>query len=60
MKRIITLAFLMLILGSSAFSIALDDLQIKPVTTDRVRYFPVPADNKNYMFLQAIENDDHT
>ncbi len=59
MKRIFTFAFLMLILSSSAFSIALDDLQIKPVTTDRVKYFPVPDDNKNYMFLQAIDNDSY-
>lgn len=59
MKRILTLALFMLILSSSAFSIALDDLQIKPVTADRVKYFPVPDDNKNYMFLQAIENDSY-
>jgi len=59
MKRFFTFTFLMLILSSSAFSIALDDLQLKPVTADRVRYFPVPDDNKNYMFLQAIENDSY-
>ncbi|HOP29222.1 MAG TPA: hypothetical protein P5120_05095 [Spirochaetota bacterium] len=59
MKRIFALTLLMLILSSSAFSIALDDLQIKPVTADRVKYFPVPDDNKNYMFLQAIDNDSY-
>jgi hypothetical protein len=32
------------------------DLLVKPVDTDRLRFFPVTADNKNYFFLQSIDN----
>ncbi|PKL18153.1 MAG: hypothetical protein CVV49_07410 [Spirochaetae bacterium HGW-Spirochaetae-5] len=39
------------------FSTGLDDIQVKKLTGDRMKLFPVPADNINYMFLQSIEND---
>lgn len=32
------------------------DLQIKSVDPDRLKFFPVPEDNKNYFFLQSIDN----
>jgi len=57
MKRIFTITALLLLLSASAFATALEDLQVKPVTTDRVKYFPVPDDNRNYMFLQSIGDD---
>lgn len=59
MKRFITITSLLLVLSSSAFSIDLGDLQQKPVTADRVKYFPMPEDNRNYMFLQAIDSDSY-
>lgn len=39
------------------FSASLDDLQIRKLTEDRIKLFPVPSDNINYIFLQSIEND---
>ena len=57
MKKILTATILILIFGSSAFSKALDDIQLKPVTYDRIKFFPVPEDNINYMFMQAIGDD---
>ena len=57
MKRFFTFAILMLIMISPAFSAAPEDLQTKFVTTDRVKQFPVPDDNRNYMFFQSIGND---
>jgi len=39
------------------FSTGLDDIQIKKLSEDRMKFFPVPADNINYIFLQSIEND---
>ncbi|HOK02694.1 MAG TPA: hypothetical protein PKX79_08935 [Spirochaetota bacterium] len=57
MKKILFIIFLYILSISSLFAIGLEDLQIKPVTIDRLKYFPVPEDNKNYFFLQAIESD---
>ncbi|NLV66160.1 MAG: hypothetical protein GXY14_00660 [Spirochaetes bacterium] len=34
-----------------------DDLQVKPLTLGRIQMLPVPKDNRNYFFLQAIGND---
>jgi len=39
------------------FSTGLDDIQVKKLTEDRMKLFPLPADNINYVFMQAIEND---
>lgn len=39
------------------FSNVQDDLQINKITPDRITLFPVPADNKNYLFMQSIENE---
>lgn len=59
MKRLVTIASLLLIFTSSAFSIDMGDMQLKPVTAERVKYFPAPDDNRNYMFLQAIDGDSY-
>ena len=50
-------ALLVIALLSPVFSTGIDDLQTKKLTVDRMKYFPVTPDNKNYVFLQAIEND---
>jgi hypothetical protein len=39
------------------FSTGLDDLQVNKLTVDRMKHFPVPKDNINYVFLQSIEGD---
>jgi len=39
------------------FSNGIDDIQIKKLTEDRMKFFPVPADNINYIFLQSVESD---
>lgn len=56
-RNLLTAAALTLLFMSPLFSIGIDDLQIKKLTTDRMKLYPVPADNINYMFLQAIGND---
>jgi hypothetical protein len=56
-RNLLTAAALTLLFMSPLFSIGIDDLQIKKLTTDRMKLYPVPADNINYMFLQAIEKD---
>lgn len=57
MKRFFMLTSLLIILSSTAFTSTLEDLQIRPLTADRVKHFPVPQDNMNYMFLQSIGSD---
>ncbi len=59
MKKFLTLTALLLILTVPVFSSALDDLQMRPVTADRIKWFPVPQDNLNYMFLQSIGDDSY-
>ncbi len=39
------------------FSTVIDDLHIKKQKEDRIKLFPVPADNINYIFLQSIESN---
>jgi len=56
-KQILFAIAITAFLALPGLSIGLDDLQLNPVTIDRIKYFPVPADNRNYFFLQAIEND---
>ena len=55
MKKLITL-ILLILLTSSAFPVLIDDIQIKKLDADRLKLFPVPKDNKNYFFLQSVEN----
>lgn len=50
-------ALLVITLLSPVFSTGIDDLQTKKLTVDRMKYFPVTPDNKNYIFLQSIESD---
>jgi len=56
-RNLFTAAVLAMIFISPLFSIGLDDLQIKKLTVDRMKLFPVPADNINYIFMQAIGKD---
>ena len=39
------------------FSTGLDDLQVNKLTVDRMKHFPVPKDNINYVFMQSIDGD---
>lgn len=39
------------------FSDGIDDLQTRKLTQDRMKLFPVPADNINYLFMQSIDNN---
>ncbi len=57
MKKICLSAILMMAMLMPVFSIGLDDLQIKKLTIDRFKYFPVTPDNINYIFLQSIDGD---
>ncbi len=54
MKKIIST--IILILTCSLVYAVSADLQIKPVIADRLKFFPVTEDNKNYFFLQSIDN----
>jgi hypothetical protein len=56
-RNLFTAAVIAMMFISPLFSIGLDDLQTKKLTTDRMKHYPVPVDNINYMFLQAIEKD---
>ncbi len=55
MKKMISLIILFILTGGLTFAITMD-LLVKPVDTDRLKFFPVTADNKNYFFLQSIDN----
>ncbi|HOK02830.1 MAG TPA: hypothetical protein PKX79_08140 [Spirochaetota bacterium] len=48
--------FIFIILSASLWGQAFEDLQIKPIDADRLKLFPVPVDNRNYFFLQSINN----
>jgi len=50
-------AVVAMMIAAPVFSSGLEDLQTKKLTQDRVKLFPVPSDNINYIFLQSIEND---
>ncbi|HPS86304.1 MAG TPA: hypothetical protein PLY36_06135 [Spirochaetota bacterium] len=56
-KYFFVAAVMAIMLASPLFSIGIDDLQIKKLTIDRMKLFPVPSDNINYLFMQAIEKD---
>lgn len=57
-KRYLYLAAVsVMMLITPLFSTGLDDLQIKKLTEDRMKLFPVPDDNMNYIFLQSIGGD---
>lgn len=55
MKKMISFIILFLISGGIIFAVTMD-LLIKPVDSDRLKFFPVTEDNKNYFFLQSINN----
>ena len=55
MKKIISFIILLILAGGITYSVTMD-LLVKPVDTDRLKFFPVTADNKNYFFLQSIDN----
>lgn len=55
MKKMISFIILFILTGGLTFAITMD-LLVKPVDTDRLKFFPVTADNKNYFFLQSIDN----
>jgi hypothetical protein len=52
-----TIIAVVMVLISSVLYAAGEDLFTKKLTQDRVTYFPVPADNINYIFMQSIGND---
>jgi hypothetical protein len=56
-RNLFTAAIIAMMFISPLFSIGLDDLQTKKLTVDRMKLYPVPADNINYLFLQAIGKD---
>lgn len=57
MRYFYSAAILTMISISALFSAGFEDIQTKKVTPDRIKLFPVPADNKNYMFMQSIGNE---
>lgn len=56
-KYFLFTAVLAVLFIAPLFSAAQEDLLTKKMTDDRMKFFPVPADNINYVFLQSIEND---
>jgi hypothetical protein len=56
-KYLYSAAVIMMMFISPLFSAGQEDLQTKKLTEDRIRYYPVPADGINYIFLQSIEKD---
>jgi len=55
MKKKIFSIITFLLASSLVFSVT-TDLQIKSVEPGRLKFFPVTQDNKNYFFLQSIDN----
>ncbi len=55
MKRMVSLIISVLLVAGIANAVN-SDLQIKPVEPDRLKFFPVTEDNRNYFFLQSIDN----
>lgn len=55
MKKSVLL-FILILISVSAFPSYTEDLQIKKLDAHRLKQFPVPADNRNYFFLQSIDN----
>jgi len=55
MKKVISFAILIFLTAGTMYAVTMD-LLIKPVDQDRLRFFPVTEDNKNYFFLQSIDN----
>jgi len=56
-KYFYSAAVIAMVFIAPLFSAVLEDLQTKKLTQDRVKLFPVPSDNINYLFMQSIEND---
>lgn len=56
MKKFYLLLLLFVITPLMSDLDAMDDLQTRKITRDRLVHFPVPSDNSNYFFLQVIEN----
>jgi len=56
-KHFYSTAMLVMMFISPLFPAAQEEIQTIKLTLDRITYFPVPADNINYLFLQSIEND---
>jgi len=48
---------LVMIFISPVFSAGFEELQTKKLTPERLTFFPVPKDNINYLFMQAMENE---
>lgn len=48
---------LILIFAASMVYADLESIQVSPLNSAWIKLFPVPADNKDYFFLQAIEKD---
>ena len=56
-NKFLVIAAAILAIMSSFLYAASDDIQTKKLTQERVTFFPVPADNINYIFMQSIGND---
>jgi hypothetical protein len=48
---------LLLIFAASMVYADLESIQVSPLNSARIKLFPVPADNRDYFFLQSIEKD---
>jgi len=55
MKKMISIITAIILTAGIAIAI-ITDLQIKAIEPDRLKFFPVTEDNKNYFFLQSINN----
>jgi hypothetical protein len=49
MKKVISILMVIFMTSGILYAVTMD-LLVKPVDTDRLRFFPVTADNKNYFF----------
>lgn len=49
-------SIIIVLLQSTAFPVLLDDIQLKQLTVDRLKQYPVTSDGRNYFFLQSVEN----
>jgi len=53
--KILLSLFLLTAVAAPMLWAAYEDLQINRLTDDRIRYYPIPSDNKNYFFLHSFE-----
>jgi len=56
-KYFYSAAMIVMIFVSPLFSAIPEDLQTTKLTQGRMKLFPVPSDNINYLFMQSIEKD---